>query len=136
VGDFYQRCLGIGVRGAAALSLLSALCRCGGSTAEARAPAPRAIAHAAPRPSAPISESQPTEDDAETRASCDDQTCSPCGSGLCPSGWYCDESASGGPACGWLPQCARASGCACLKRVFGSACTCTETGGGAHVTCS
>jgi hypothetical protein len=33
---------------------------------------------------------------------CDDGTCSKCGSGICPAGWYCDEKASGGGACSWL----------------------------------
>src|SRR5687768_9885219 len=41
------------------------------------------------------------------KVSCDDGTCSPCGDALCPSGWYCDESAPGGAACGWLPECAK-----------------------------
>jgi len=66
---------------------------------------------------------------------CDDGTCSRCGAGLCPSGWYCDESASGGPACGWLPECARKSSCGCLTTKLGAACKCSEQSGGLHLTC-
>src|SRR5687767_11041340 len=36
--------------------------------------------------------------------SCDDGTCTLCGSGICPTGWYCDESAPGGSACAWLKE--------------------------------
>jgi len=68
-------------------------------------------------------------------ALCDDGTCSPCGAGVCPSGWYCDESASGGPACGWLPRCAQKSSCACLTSKLGAGCKCSEQDGGLHVTC-
>jgi hypothetical protein len=66
---------------------------------------------------------------------CDDGTCTPCGSSLCPSGWYCDEGAKGGPACGWLPECAQKPSCACVKRAF-SDCACEDQGGAAHLTCS
>jgi hypothetical protein len=71
--------------------------------------------------------------DSET-APCDDGTCTPCGSALCPSGWYCDESAKGGPACGWLPECAQKPTCGCVKRAFGG-CSCEDEGGAAHLTC-
>jgi hypothetical protein len=76
-------------------------------------------------------ESESTE---PQRPSCDDGTCTPCGSSLCPSGWYCDESAKGGPACGWLPECAKKPSCACVKRAF-SGCSCEEQGGGVHLSC-
>jgi hypothetical protein len=71
---------------------------------------------------------------APKRAACDDGTCSPCGNALCPSGWYCDESAPGGPACGWLPECAQKPGCACVKRAF-AGCSCEDKSGAAHLAC-
>jgi hypothetical protein len=71
---------------------------------------------------------------AEPKASCDDGTCTTCGSALCPSGWYCDEGAKGGPACGWLPECARTPTCACVKRAFND-CSCEDQGGAAHLRC-
>ena len=81
-------------------------------------------------------EDAPAEEEApQPAALCDDGTCSTCGSGMCPTGWYCDESAKGGPACGWLPQCAQKSSCGCLTKVLGSACSCTEQGSGLHVAC-
>ncbi len=67
---------------------------------------------------------------------CDDGTCSPCGSGICPSGWYCDENASGGAACSWLTECADKPTCGCITRVLGSSCKCREEGGGLKVSCS
>jgi hypothetical protein len=66
--------------------------------------------------------------------SCSDGTCSPCGDGLCPSGWYCDETAKGGAACSWLPECTKKPGCACLERAL-PGCSCEEQGGGEHVNC-
>jgi hypothetical protein len=68
------------------------------------------------------------------RTSCDDGTCAPCGDGICPSGWYCDEGAKGGPACGWLPECAQKPSCACLTRAL-SGCSCEEKQGGLHLSC-
>jgi hypothetical protein len=67
--------------------------------------------------------------------SCDDGTCSPCGSGICPSGWYCDESASGGAACSWLTECADKPSCGCITRVLGASCKCREEAGGLKVSC-
>lgn len=68
------------------------------------------------------------------KASCEDGTCAPCGDALCPSGWYCDESAPGGAACGWLPECAKKPGCACVKKVF-AGCSCEDGGGIPHLSC-
>lgn len=67
--------------------------------------------------------------------SCDDGTCSKCGSGICPAGWYCDEKASGGGACSWLAECAEKPTCGCVTRVFGASCKCREEGGGLKVAC-
>jgi hypothetical protein len=64
-----------------------------------------------------------------TGPSCDDGTCSKCGSGICPAGWYCDEKASGGGACSWLTECAEKPTCACITRVLGSTCKCREDNG-------
>lgn len=71
---------------------------------------------------------------APAKATCDDGSCTPCGGALCPLGWYCDETAAGGPACGWLPECAQKPGCACVKRVL-AACSCEEKAGAAHLSC-
>ena len=67
--------------------------------------------------------------------SCEDGTCSPCGNGMCPAGWYCDEKASGGSACSWLAECAEKPTCSCVTRVLGSSCKCREESGGLKVAC-
>jgi hypothetical protein len=67
--------------------------------------------------------------------SCDDGTCSKCGDGICPTGWYCDEKASGGGACSWLTECAEKPTCSCVTRVLGASCKCREESGGLKVTC-
>jgi hypothetical protein len=66
---------------------------------------------------------------------CDDGTCSKCGSGICPTGWYCDERATGGGACSWLAECAEKPSCGCVTRVLGSGCKCREESGGLKVAC-
>ncbi|HYQ01231.1 MAG TPA: hypothetical protein VER96_21315 [Polyangiaceae bacterium] len=123
--------------GSCAYGLVLAACGGGaaaGSEPPAKAPQATSRTHAEP---AADSEEAAVEPEAEApkAALCDDGTCSPCGAGMCPSGWYCDESASGGPACGWLPRCAQKSSCACLTSQLGSGCKCSEQGGGLHVTC-
>ncbi len=60
---------------------------------------------------------------------CDDGTCSICGTGICPAGWYCDEGAPGGAACAWLKECAEKATCACVSKVLGSACKCRDDAG-------
>lgn len=67
--------------------------------------------------------------------SCDDGTCSVCGPGICPAGWYCDESAPGGAACAWLKECAEKATCGCVTKVLGSACKCRDESG-IRVTCN
>jgi hypothetical protein len=67
--------------------------------------------------------------------SCDDGTCSLCGSGICPAGWYCDESAPGGAACAWLKECAEKATCGCVTKVLGSACKCRDDSG-VKVSCN
>jgi len=67
---------------------------------------------------------------------CDDGTCSACGRGFCPTGYYCDEKAKGGAACSWLPECADRATCGCVTAALGSSCACEERGGGVYVTCS
>src|SRR5688500_13534287 len=53
------------------------------------------------------------EPSAPRRPSCEDSTCFECGSGICMTGFYCDEGAQGGSACSWLPECAGKASCAC-----------------------
>ncbi len=60
---------------------------------------------------------------------CTDGTCSVCGDGICPTGWYCDESAPGGAACSWLKECAEHPSCACVSKVLGADCKCRDDGG-------
>jgi hypothetical protein len=82
--------------------------------------------------------SKPEADDADDTSAaaekpggpnCDDGTCSMCGPGICPAGWYCDESAPGGAACAWLKECADKATCGCVTKVLGSACKCRDDGG-------
>lgn len=64
--------------------------------------------------------------EAPSKPSCDDGTCSVCGSGICPKGWYCDEKRS---ACSWLTECAEKPTCSCVTRVLGASCQCRDEGG-------
>ena len=65
---------------------------------------------------------------------CADGTCFDCGEGICPLGHYCDETSPGGPACGWLPECAQEATCSCVEGVF-SDCSCEERSGGVYLSC-
>jgi hypothetical protein len=124
-----------------ALLFSSLLLACGGSTPAADSPSSAEEGSSASGGDTESGSSDAAGDDGEGSAPaepekprCDDGTCSPCGDALCPSGWYCDESAPGGPACGWLPECASKASCACVKRAF-SGCSCEDQGGSAHVRC-
>ena len=126
---------GVGTRRLLTLAVLF-VTSCGGGAA---GESPTKTAHDESRSEA---ESPSDEASAESeapppkpKAACDDGTCSPCGSGMCPTGWYCDESAAGGAACGWLPDCAKKSSCGCLTAKLGSSCKCSEQSGGLHVSC-
>ena len=135
---------GVGTRWKRLVALLvgscaygAALSACGGGSASPES-SPKTAHEAASTPpdDAPSKdEAAPEAEPPPKAALCDDGTCSPCGAGVCPNGWYCDESASGGPACGWLPQCAQKSGCACLASKLGAGCKCSQQSGGPHVTC-
>ena len=127
----------LGVLSLAALFVVGFAGACGGSPAGSGEPAATPHEKAASDASeAPSTEDEgPAEEEAPKPGLCDDGTCSPCGSGMCPTGWYCDESAKGGAACGWLPQCAQKASCGCLTKVLGSVCSCSEQGSGLHVTC-
>jgi hypothetical protein len=76
-----------------------------------------------------------TADAKPSGPSCDDGTCSLCGNGICPAGWYCDESAPGGAACAWLKECAEKATCGCVTKVLGSACKCRDDSG-VKVSCN
>ncbi|HTQ03912.1 MAG TPA: hypothetical protein VMI54_08640 [Polyangiaceae bacterium] len=118
-------------------ALAVCLVACGGSTtpSESATPATKVAAERDATPPAPARDDEDRTTPAEPKhATCDDGTCAPCGDAFCPTGWYCDESARGGPACGWLPECAKTSGCACVKKAF-AGCTCEEQGGAAHLSC-
>jgi hypothetical protein len=118
--------------------ILVALFGCGGSPKPAESSTPSVTTRAdAPAKSAAgdsDNNDEASATPAPVRATCDDGTCTACGDALCPNGWYCDESAPGGPACGWLPECAQKASCACVKKSF-SGCACDEHLGAAHLSC-
>jgi hypothetical protein len=66
---------------------------------------------------------------------CADETCTPCGEGFCPTGFYCDESHEPA-ACSWLPACAEDASCECVERALGAGCECDSKSGGSFVSCS
>jgi len=120
------------------LAWLLLLAACGGGSTQ---PSPKSAAEepdrAAPAAStasraASDESSEAEEPRAAAGARCDDGTCTVCGSGICPSGWYCDEKAG---ACSWLAECAAKPSCGCITRVLGSACKCDGAAGGPKVSC-
>lgn len=118
-----------------------ALLSCGGN-ATPEAEAPSDVAGSSQRDRTESSggdDGAESSEEADTASSaeadpCADGSCFACGSGLCPAGFYCDESAAGGPGCSWLPECAPKSSCACIDRVL-SDCSCSESNGGPRVSC-
>ena len=125
---------GVGTRRLLTLTLLFVV-SCGGAAATE---SPTKTAHEASDAEPESSSDGEAESEApppKKAAACDDGTCSPCGPGMCPTGWYCDESAPGGAACGWLPECAKKSSCGCLTAKLGSSCKCSEQAGGLHLSC-
>jgi len=111
-------------------------CACGGATKPAATTDEKAGTHDSAHDTsdaATASSDDASEPAAPPRATCDDGTCAPCGDALCPSGWYCDQTAPSGPSCGWLPECASKSSCACLKKAL--ACSCEEKSGGLYLSC-
>lgn len=114
-----------------------------GSSAAPEAKAPESESEAADSDGEPGSDASSDESDGEGDASadvtapsstCADGSCFACGSGVCPAGFYCDESAQGGPGCSWLPTCAPKASCACIERVL-TDCSCSESDGAPHVKC-
>jgi hypothetical protein len=121
------------------LLLVLLLPRCGGGPASGEAKSAADTADDGERASGDASDDDASDaevaDSKPKGPSCDDGTCSLCGSGICPTGWYCDENASGGAACSWLTECADKPSCGCVTRVLGSSCKCREEGGGLKVSC-
>jgi hypothetical protein len=120
------------------LAWLNLLSACGGAPNEA---SPKTAADESPsaasKPSSTRQNQTAATDEAEeprgpTGPSCDDGTCSLCGSGICPAGWYCDAKAG---ACSWLAECAEKPSCSCITRVLGSSCKCDAASGGPKVAC-
>jgi len=126
------------VRSLFATGLIASLAwpACGGGTPEPTT-AERADADEHRSSSESDDESSPSASEpdegttAKKKPACDDGTCTLCGEGQCPIGWFCDEGAKGGPACAWLPECAKKPTCACVKRVFPG--SCEERNGGLYV---
>jgi hypothetical protein len=108
-----------------ALAMLAAASGCGGSQPRARHRAAGANAD----------ESAASEASEPDTAGCHDETCFVCGGAMCLKGFYCDQSLGGGPACSWLPECAKDASCSCLKSVFGSECSCEERDNGIFLRC-
>lgn len=131
---------GVGTRRLLTLALLFAV-SCGGGTTESPAKTAREASNA----TADVSSDPNANDESEKEAAapkpalCGDGSCITCGTGICPTGWYCDESAPGGPACGWVPGCEKKKSiCNCLGDRFQHKCRCTEDNGGAlspHLKC-
>src|SRR4051812_13302944 len=104
-GDVYLWGVGSPSLRCAALFVCSLVCvawfnaGCGGSEASAGKPTQSAHDHAASaageQDDAPSADDTPAEEEAPPASPCDDGTCTPCGKGVCPTGWYCDESAAG-----------------------------------------
>jgi hypothetical protein len=115
-----------------AVSLLAA---CGGSKAAPPPDSPEASSSESSETS--VAAAEPSDEPAPPPPApkCDDGSCFECGEGLCPKGFYCDASAQGGPACSWLPECAKDPSCACLKKELGKDCNCESGAGGPQVTC-
>jgi hypothetical protein len=121
---------------------LAAFCiRCGSSaTPEAKAPDGENESAGEDEPEADNDEEEegsadsPAEEPAASADPCADGSCFACGSGFCPPGFYCDESAQGGPGCAWLPACAPKMTCSCIEGEV-SGCSCIESGGAPHLTC-
>lgn len=115
----------------AAMALGSLVCSCGGAT-----PAPHTpTQHHGESASSDNAQAPDSAPDAPEAPSCDDGTCFSCGDGICPKGFYCDQKAPGGPACSWLPDCAKQASCSCVQHVLGSGCSCNEKNGGVYVDC-
>ena len=116
----------------AALALASLTWSCGGATPKAHAPNRHSDAAASGDNDTQAPDDTP---EAPQAPSCDDGTCFSCGNGICPKGFYCDQKAPGGPACSWLPKCAKQASCSCVQHVLGSGCSCDEKNGGVYVDC-
>lgn len=115
----------------AAIALVSLASACGGATPAAHAP--KQHADETPDNTGPAtSENAPAT---PQPPNCDDGTCFPCGDGICPKGFYCDRKAPDGPACSWLPACAKQASCSCVTKTLGSGCTCQSENGGVYVDC-
>jgi len=134
VGTRSQRSTAL-LLGWSAYCLLLSACGAAAAGSETPAPAPRESASVDTRDASGGEESEAVAEETPKAGPCEDHTCSTCGTGVCPNGWYCDESASGGPACGWLPRCAQKASCGCLTGKLGASCKCSEQNGGLHVTC-
>jgi hypothetical protein len=125
----------------AAFSLVSSVTACGGP------PAPQTAQPAGALPGSGSAGSQPGPEGGSTtgptgaargprKASCEGGTCTVCGEGICPTGFYCEIAAKGrAPACAWSPACADKPTCACLTKAA-PGCTCDDRNGAPSLTCN
>lgn len=75
----------------------------------------------------------PTTTAPAKKAPCADGTCTECGDGICPSGYFCVDT-KGHKGCAWIASCVDKPTCACLAREVKS-CSCKDEGGVARVAC-
>ncbi len=111
------------------LPILLLVASCGGETRARSAQSPDSSSEEFPSSDSPAQDYEQGETESAPRASCDDGTCFECGDGVCLEGFYCDQDASGGAACSWLPDCAKSPSCSCIEKVLGPSCECHDAGG-------
>ncbi len=105
------------------------LAACGGAPAATdKAKAPEPTAPRDPAGASPVATTAP-----ERRSPCADGSCTECGDGVCPSGYFCVDS-KGHKGCAWLAGCVDKPGCACVSKAL-PACACKEDGAAARVSC-
>lgn len=104
------------------------LAACGGAPAAKEGPKDGATAAKKEATDAPPPTTAPVK-----RSPCADGTCTECGEGICPSGYFCVDT-KGHKGCAWIAPCVDKPQCACVSREVKS-CTCKDEGGVAKVTC-
>lgn len=69
----------------------------------------------------------------QKRSPCADGSCTECGEGVCPSGYFCVDN-KGKKGCAWLAGCVDKPACGCVSKAL-PACSCKDDAGVARVTC-
>lgn len=111
------------------LAWLSLAAACGGAPSAkdgAASPAPT-TAKASSDGAAPVTTAP------QKRSPCADGSCTECGEGICPAGYFCVDN-KGHKGCAWLAGCVDKPACGCVSRALPS-CSCKDDGGVAKVSC-